>query len=165
LQENEILIFEPIWAWKNNYWVDKNIQEDYTYTYFVNAKDVTGHESGQSNFTSTYVPPGSFNKIFSSFSGEVVPKIYFLYQNFPNPFNPSTTIRYQVPLDTYVKLEIFNSLGEKVKTLVNELKAEGYYSVVWNGKDDYEQSLPSGIYYYRLMSDKFTAARKLLLLK
>ena len=165
LAETEKLIFEPIWAWVFNYWVDMNIREDYTYLYFVTAKDATSHESGQSAFTSTYVPPGSFNKIFSNFSREVVPKIYLLYQNFPNPFNPETTIRYQLPEPAFVTLEIFNCLGQKVKTLVNEFKAEGYYSVVWDSKDDYNHSLPSGIYYYRLTTDEFTSSRKLVLLK
>jgi len=165
LEENEKIIFVPIWAWSQNYWVDKNIQEDYTYLYFVTAKDVTSHESGQSNITSTIVPPGSFSKIFSNFSGEVIPKIYLLYQNYPNPFNPVTTIRYQVPEDVHVTLEVFNFLGQKVRTLVNEFKAEGYYPVVWDSKDDYNQTLPSGIYYYRLTTDKFTATKKLVLLK
>ena len=165
LESTQKMTFEPIWAWSQNYWVDKNIQEEYTYTYFVTAKDVTSHESGQSNFTSTYVPPGSFNKIFSNFSGEVVPKIYFLYQNFPNPFNPETNIRYQLPEPASVVLEIFNCLGQKIRTLVNEFKAEGYYSVIWDSKDDYNQTLPSGIYYYRITTDKFTFSRKLVLLK
>jgi hypothetical protein len=154
LKSTQKITFEPIWAWSQNYWVDKNIQEDYLYFYFVKAKDVTGHESGQSNVTNTYVPPGSFNKIFSNFSSEVVPKIYSLYQNYPNPFNPSTTIHYQLPEDTYVKVEIFNSLGQLVKILVNDFKPEGYYSVTWNGDDDFNQPLPSGIYIYKMKTQQ-----------
>jgi FlgD Ig-like domain len=165
LKSTQKMTFEPIWAWSNNYWVDKNIQEDYTYLYFVTAMDVTSHESGQSDFTSTYVPSGSFNKIFSNFSSEVNPKVYFLYQNFPNPFNPSTNIHYQLPEPAYVTLEIFNCLGQKVRTLVNEFKADGYYSVVWDSTDDYNNSLPSGIYYYRLTTDEFSSTKKLILLK
>ncbi len=164
LESTQKLDFEAIWAWPQNWWMDQNIQEDYTYIYYVTAVDATEHESSESNFTLTYVPQG-LSKGLVPFSGAVVPKIFFLYQNHPNPFNPVTTIRYQVPKETSVRIEIFNVLGQKVRTLVNEFKAEGYYSVEWNGKNDFEQPLPSGIYLYKMTAGSFSETKKMLLLK
>lgn len=165
LESTQKLTFNPIWAWSLNWWMDQNIQEDYTYYYFVTAVDVTSHESDQSNITETYVPVGGLAKPFAEFSSEIVPRIFFLYQNYPNPFNPVTTIRYQVPKETSVMIEIFNMLGQKVRTLVNEFKAEGYYSVEWNGKNDFEQPLPSGIYLYKMTAGSYSETKKMLLLK
>ena len=94
-----------------------------------------------------------------------LPDNYRLEQNFPNPFNSSTTISYQLPEPVYVTLEIFNCLGQKIRTLVNEFKTDGYYSVVWDSKDEYNHALPSGIYFYMLTSGNFVDTKKLILLK
>jgi hypothetical protein len=80
-----------------------------------------------------------------------LPKQYALYQNFPNPFNPSTTIRYQLPEDSKVQMEIFNILGERVTTLVDESKKSGYYSEVWDISNS-ENGIASGIYFVRLIA-------------
>ena len=161
LEENERLIFEPIWAWSQNYWLDIfNIQEDYTYFYFVTAKDVTSNESDQSNITNTYIPLGGLAKLLNGFTGEVVPKIFFLYQNYPNPFNPSTEIKYSLAKDSYVTLKIYDMLGKEVAVLVNGNKPAGYYTVEFNGSN-----LPSGVYIYRLTAGKFSSSKKLMLMK
>jgi len=90
----------------------------------------------------------------------------FRISNSPNPFNPVTTIEYFIPSNGIVELSIYNLLGQKVKTLVNESMAKGEHSVVWNGKDDNNSSVASGIYFYRLMSDgKEEATGKMLLIK
>ncbi len=89
------------------------------------------------------------------------PKEYLLFQNYPNPFNPSTTIQYALPKAGKVKLEVFNSLGQKVATLVNSHKVAGYYRILFNGN-----TLAGGVYYYRLMTDQgFVLNRKLVLIK
>jgi photosystem II stability/assembly factor-like uncharacterized protein len=88
-----------------------------------------------------------------------------LEQNYPNPLNPVTNIRYQVPKETSVIIEIFNVLGQKVRTLVNEFKAEGYYTFVWDGKDDFEQPLSSGIYLYRMTAGEFVNVKKMIMLR
>jgi len=86
---------------------------------------------------------------------------FFLFQNYPNPFNPTTTIKYALPKASKVKLEVFNVLGQKVAVLVNTHKAAGYHQVTFNGS-----GLPSGVYYYRMETDKgFVQTRKLVLLK
>jgi len=99
---------------------------------------------------------------------ETIPKSYALYQNFPNPFNPKTTIRYQLPVDSKVKLEVYNILGEKVITLVNEDQAAGYYSKVWD--INREKTYASGIYIYRLTvsgkdNSRYVKSKKMMLLK
>ncbi|MGH8014759.1 MAG: T9SS type A sorting domain-containing protein [Candidatus Zixiibacteriota bacterium] len=83
-----------------------------------------------------------------------------LYPNYPNPFNPSTTISYSLSEPTNVSIIIYNSLGQTVKTLVDEFKAVGEHSVVFDASE-----LASGVYYYRLLTDSFVETRKLVLLK
>ena len=88
------------------------------------------------------------------------PLTFELFQNFPNPFNPSTTIKYHLPKDGFVTLKIFDILGREIKTLVNEQKSAGRYEVNFNAA-----SLASGVYIYRMEADDFNSVRKLLLLK
>jgi len=85
---------------------------------------------------------------------------YLLEQNYPNPFNPITTISYYIPEDSPVKLDVFDILGNKLSTLVNGTKKEGYYSLQFDAK-----SLSSGIYFYRLQGKDFVSTKKLILLK
>jgi hypothetical protein len=97
------------------------------------------------------------------------PAEYSLYQNYPNPFNPSTTIHYQLPVDGKVRMDIFNILGERVETLINETQKPGYYSQVWDiSKSPY--SIASGIYFVRLVAagndgSHYMNHKKLLFLK
>jgi N-acetylneuraminic acid mutarotase len=90
----------------------------------------------------------------------VKPVGYSLNQNYPNPFNPSTTIQFSIPEQAFVKLEIFNTLGEKVDVLLNEELNAGTYEYKWNAKN-----LTNGIYYYSLTSENFRQTKKLILLK
>jgi hypothetical protein len=85
---------------------------------------------------------------------------YILYQNFPNPFNPSTNIDYVLPHPGYVTIKVYDVLGNEVATLVNEEKPAGYYEVDFDGR-----SFASGIYFYVLRSGNFIESRKMLLLK
>jgi hypothetical protein len=96
---------------------------------------------------------------------ELKPVSYSLDQNFPNPFNPSTTIRFAVPIRTHVNLEIYNTLGQRLATLVNEVKNDGFYTVTWNGRTDRGISVASGMYFYQIRAGSFTAVRKMLLIK
>jgi hypothetical protein len=90
----------------------------------------------------------------------VLPNQYILSQNYPNPFNPVTTINYSLPKAGIVKLTVYNSIGSKVGTIVNEYKPAGDYSVRFNGNN-----LASGIYLYRLESGNYNAVKKLILMK
>jgi hypothetical protein len=84
---------------------------------------------------------------------------YALSQNYPNPFNPSTTIRYHVPTVARVSLKVFNMLGQLVATLVDEQKGSGSFMVQWNA------SVPSGVYFYRLQAGNYVETKRMLLLR
>lgn len=90
-----------------------------------------------------------------------MPEEFSLEQNFPNPFNPTTTITYALPRQSLVLLEVFNIVGQKVATLVNnETQAAGFYQVQLDARD-----LSSGIYLYQLTAGDFVATKKLVLMK
>ena len=94
------------------------------------------------------------------------PEVYALRNNYPNPFNPETTLKYDLPEAGDVKLEVYNMLGQVVRTLVNEHKTAGRYAVQWDATNDHGQSMSSGIYFYRVqVGDSFTDVKKMLLLK
>jgi|GEM_PF-3288066 len=95
----------------------------------------------------------------------VLPQKFALYQNHPNPFNPVTTIRYDVPKDAHVTIAVYNLLGQKVKTLVDMKLPAGSYTVTWNGRDESGRAMATGMYIYRMEAGNFVAVRKLLLLK
>lgn len=88
-----------------------------------------------------------------------------LVGNFPNPFNPETTIRYNVKESTPVTIGIYNLKGQLVKTLVNDVKDAGNHSVVWNGTDNNGRSIASGVYYYKMQAGKFSSTKKMILMK
>ena len=88
-----------------------------------------------------------------------------LSQNYPNPFNPSTVIEYSVPIGTNVSIDIFNVLGQKVKTLTNETKAPGTYRVEWDGTDESGQTVSTGIYLYRFHAGDVVQSKKMVLMK
>ena len=97
---------------------------------------------------------------------QAIPTTYELSQNFPNPFNPSTTIRYGLPKAERVTLKIYNLLGEEVVTLVNdEPKAAGYHTAIWDGRNKIGGVVASGIYIYRIRSGSFISTKKLALVK
>jgi tetratricopeptide (TPR) repeat protein len=85
--------------------------------------------------------------------------------NYPNPFNPSTTIKYSLENDSTCKIEVFNIKGQKVYTLVNGVHAKGLHSVVWNGKDNQGRTVGSGVYFYKLTTPGKSMVKKMLLLK
>jgi len=89
-----------------------------------------------------------------------IPTKFKLYQNYPNPFNPITVIKFDLPKESFVKLKIFDVLGREVKTLVNEVKLSGSYTIDFNASD-----LSSGVYFYRLETGNFIEVKKMLLIK
>ncbi|MDP2806817.1 MAG: T9SS type A sorting domain-containing protein, partial [bacterium] len=90
---------------------------------------------------------------------------YALMQNAPNPASGQTTIKYQLAKSGRVSLKVYNTLGQVVKTLINEDKQPGYYSVKWDGKNDENQKTAAGIYFYRLQSGDFTSTKKMVILR
>jgi hypothetical protein len=94
-----------------------------------------------------------------------IPLTFDLKQNYPNPFNPSTIISYQIPQSELVTLEIYNALGEKVRTLVNQVQEIGYYQIEWDGKNNFGNQLSSGIYLYRITAGNYVKVMKMVLLR
>ncbi|MCD4796609.1 MAG: DUF1573 domain-containing protein [Candidatus Cloacimonetes bacterium] len=96
----------------------------------------------------------------------LIPKITEVKQNYPNPFNPETTISFSVADKlSNVKIEVFNIKGQKVKTLVEKKLQPGYYSVVWNGKNETGKSVSSGVYFYKFKAGKYLNVKKMLMIK
>ncbi len=89
-----------------------------------------------------------------------IPDDYMLHANYPNPFNPVTTMKYDLPFDSEVTLTVYDMLGREVVTLVNEMKSAGRYSVTFNAA-----GLPSGMYFYKIKAHDFVQVRKMILLK
>jgi len=94
-----------------------------------------------------------------------IPTKYALYQNYPNPFNPTTEITYQLPKFNHVDVSIYNVMGQKIATLVNKTQAAGTYRVLWNGKSETGESMPSGIYFYKLQTNDYRLVKKMTLMK
>jgi endo-1,4-beta-xylanase len=95
----------------------------------------------------------------------IMPANYTLDQNYPNPFNPSTTIRYTMRKSSPVKLIVYNVSGEKVRTMMDGYQNSGEYSLVWDGTDNKNQPVSSGVYFYRLSVDNFKLEKKMMLLR
>lgn len=96
-------------------------------------------------------------------SGDVT--TFHLHSNYPNPFNPATTIQYQLPVRSHIELRIYNLRGQEIRQLVREYIQPGLYSVEWDGTDESGLRVPSGIYFCRMQAGSFTQTRKLILLK
>ncbi len=98
-------------------------------------------------------------------ANDILPMITEVHQNYPNPFNPETTIRYSIVEEAMVSIIIFNIKGERVKTLVNEYLEPQFYEAVWNGRDDSDKPVASGVYFYKFNAGKTNSVSKMLLLK
>ena len=122
---------------------------------FINKN--TGWAVGHGGVILKTTTGGSVN--ISNYSNSI-PNDYKLYQNFPNPFNPSTKIRFDIPKSSYTKIIVYSNLGKIVSELVNEKLNAGSYEVNWNPK-----SVSSGIYFYRLETEEFSDVKKMLFIK
>ncbi len=94
-----------------------------------------------------------------------LPQDFGLDQNVPNPFNPTTTISYQLAEQAHASLVIYNVLGQEVRTLVNEALDAGFYTADWDARDEHGRQLASGIYIYRIQAGNFAQIRRMMLLK
>jgi hypothetical protein len=94
-----------------------------------------------------------------------LPTEILLSQNYPNPFNPTTEIGYALPDARNVKLTVFNILGQNIRSLVSGSQEAGYHKVIWDGKNDNGNSVPSGAYFYKLEAGSFSQSLKMVLLK
>ncbi|MFZ5517623.1 MAG: DUF3160 domain-containing protein [Candidatus Zhuqueibacterota bacterium] len=117
---------------------------------------------------SEFSPGNLFNHLFLSVERihrEVKPKTTQLLTNYPNPFNPRTTIQYQLDKAAFVRLEIYNINGHRIRTLVNEVQTSGVYAVRWDGRDESGRAVASGVYFCAMKSGDYAKANKLFLLR
>ncbi len=96
---------------------------------------------------------------------EDIPLEFALLGNFPNPFNPTTSVSYQLPQTAEVEIVVYNTLGERITSLVNAVQTAGTYRVIWNGLNSNNQHVASGVYMYRMRTGSFTCTKKMLLAK
>jgi hypothetical protein len=94
-----------------------------------------------------------------------IPKTYAVSQNYPNPFNPNTTIRYQLPMHSQVKLSVYNVLGQRVRTLLDNQVEAGYHVVEWDGMNDAGNQIASGVYIYRFEAGDYRRTLKMIMMK
>jgi hypothetical protein len=126
------------------------------YTYHVTAIYSDTYESAASNQVTVQ---------HTDAPTPLVPTVTALSGNYPNPFNPSTDVKFSLKEAADVQIDIFNIKGEKVKTLVNDHMEAAYHSVTWNGNDDQGRTVGSGIYFYKMRAGKYTSTKKMILMK
>jgi predicted lipoprotein with Yx(FWY)xxD motif len=136
--------FDGGWTWDTGYY------------YKVSAVDIHGNESGfallaPENVTGTDTPE--------------TPMAAYLRQNFPNPFNPATTIEFGLERHSHVSLRVYDAAGRLTRVIANNDRPAGHYSEVWDGKDGCGRAVSSGVYFYRLDTGSLTRTRKMILLK
>lgn len=121
---------------------------------------IIGENSGIYSFTTGFhvLKPGRSVNL-------EIPTKFQLDQNYPNPFNPNTIINYAIPKQSHVKIDVYNILGQRVVTLVDDEKAAGFYSVTWNSKNSAGQEVASGLYFYRISARDFSETKKMVLIK
>jgi hypothetical protein len=108
-------------------------------------------------YNQTYVPDDNVE--------QALPLTFQLHNAFPNPFNPVTTLRYDLPEQANVNIIIYDMLGRQVRTLVNTTQDAGFKSVLWNATNDYGEPVSAGVYIYQIQAGEFVQTRKMVLLK
>jgi len=132
------------------------------YEYKVQAYN----NQSSSDFTNTVsINTDGFYKSNPEVLNNTVVKEYELGQNFPNPFNPITTIGYKVMNEGFISIKIYDILGNEVKTLVNEVKSPGMYNVNWEGDNNLGEKLTSGVYFYHMQAGNYSSSKKLVIQK
>ena len=139
---------------------------------FITA-DKGGFPFAGSEGVSVYPQLGSSHFTINLFYNELsvndqessMPIQYALYQNYPNPFNPVTTIRYDLPKQSYVTITIYDMLGREVTTLVDQHQNVGFKSILWNATDLYGKTVSNGIYLYKIQAGDYIDTNKMILLK
>ncbi len=139
--------------------------------------DVSGLDPGSYAATITISAPGATNPTslistdlsvgteVQALDSENLPTSFALEQNYPNPFNPTTDIRFDVPVRSHVTLTIYNVIGQKVHTLVDQELAPNSYLVTWDGTTEAGNRTSSGVYFYKLVGESFVSTKKMVLLK
>ncbi len=145
------------------YTIPAGLEKSMRYFWQVRAIDLAG-ASTLSETVFSFTTSGIATDVSKRISGSI-PTEFALSQNYPNPFNPETRINIQVPITAQVQVAIFNTLGQRIATLLNKRKQAGYYELIWDGKNEAGQRMSSGIYIVSMQSKHFSYSRKILLVQ
>ena len=126
-----------------------------------NESNIGPYELGQYGFQNSLI----VNNSLMSADNDLVPIEFDLYQNHPNPFNPLTTIQYDLPIDGLVNVQVYDMMGRMVKTLVNSSKNAGQNYIKWNGTNDNDEQVSAGLYLYTIQIGEYIETKKMVLLK
>jgi len=138
--------------------------ENVTIHYYIRAYDVSNPHN------IAYDPMGAPDSCYTFVAHYVgieltKPTVFFIRQNYPNPFTNETVIEFGLPTHAHVEIIVYNLLGCKIATLVNEYLDPGYYKIRWYGTDALGRRLPTGVYFYRMKSDKFESLHKMFIIR
>jgi hypothetical protein len=138
---------------RNYYFIDRKVENGIPYEYQI--EDVEFDNDSKKHGIIEVTPQ------------KILPKYFKLYGNYPNPFNPVTTIKYDLPVDTRLDLAIYNIKGQRIVTLVSPNKGAlaGPYTIIWDSKDHAGRKVASGLYLLRMNTPRFNAIRKMVLTK
>ena len=134
-------------------------QEEAGFTYYVHASD---EEYTVASDVGEFVLSRA---AFGAVDGYAIPDKFALRQNYPNPINPITTLRYDLPEQTHVNITVYEMLGRKVRTILNQQQDPGYKSIIWDATNDYGKSVSAGIYLYQIQAGEYMQTKKMVLLK
>lgn len=144
---------------------DKYVRNGQTYYYRIGDRDLNGLITFHNSISAI---PNSNGEIIHK-EEDAITKRFYLHQNYPNPFNPSTTIKFEIPSNGIeirnLNVSIFNLLGQRVRALIKDKLDGGIYEITWDGRDEYGNGLPSGIYFVYFKSNYYSQTRKMLMLK
>ncbi|SUZ91963.1 uncharacterized protein METZ01_LOCUS44817 [marine metagenome] len=136
--------------------------DELTFAWSVQASDGTDTTHAGNGPRTLIV---NVNAMYMDVDGDNIPDEFALYDNYPNPFNPVTSINYDIPEATDVTLDVYNLMGQRVRTLVSRHHEPGRYSVVWDGTNDFGSPIASGMYIFKIQSKDFMSIKKMLLMK
>ncbi|UCF06852.1 MAG: T9SS type A sorting domain-containing protein [bacterium] len=136
-------------------YIDTDVADGVTYYYWLESVDLDGSTTLNGPVISSFATEGE----------TTTPVAFMLAQNYPNPFNPITVIRYDLSVDCHVRLEVYNIRGQRVATLVDEYQNNGTKIASWNGKNENNAVVSSGVYFYKLQAGTFTRIKKMVLLR
>ena len=149
---------------------------DTTYTFFPDSSTYAGPNNNY--IWSLYTTEENLPEVLDGQSGvffvilpvmsvepNTIPNNFALYAAYPNPFNPSATIKFDIPEDSFVSLNVFDMMGRKIKTLLNDKISAGRRSIIWDGTNNLNQAVSAGTYFYMISTSKYKSTKKLILLK
>jgi len=153
------------WIGVSNFASNWNVED----SLYIEIIDPVGSMRGQAMVVLTAAGSDQANPIRLTATTSVadaelkeIPKDFVLHPNYPNPFNPETLISYQLPKASYVILKVYSLLGEEITTLVNQRKEAGHHQIIWDGKDELGEEVPSGLYLLTIEADNFRMNRKMI---